>query len=164
MTVSPPTRFSHSPLPATAALIVCDAAATWSVAWRRELGPVCPLIEVPTLAQAGTALAEYPHGALALAWREQAAPAQIEFLARMQHQLPHVLGIAMLQAADHAWELLLREAGVRWVLYTQRDVLAAAPLVQKHFARAPQPKLSLRERVWRQLPWDAVRDNATEHP
>jgi hypothetical protein len=148
-----PTMTEH--FVSTAGVVVCEKAGLWAAAWRRELSPLISLVETRFPDDAWRQLEVWPQGVLALEIRPQSAPQMVAMLTRAQTELPQVLCVAHLPETMADWELLVREAGAAAVVFTPRRLASAADLAERHLARAPRPQLSLREQVWRQLPWNA---------
>lgn len=151
-----PSKQPAEPLPATAGLVVCESTGGWGAAWRRELTAGVPIVETRHLDAAVAELERFPHGVFAFELREQVAPQLIALLARLQTHRPDVLCVAHVVTGLRHWEMLLREAGAKMVLRRPLEVVSAAAAVEMHLARAPQPPLTMRERVWRRLPWSAA--------
>ncbi|HTN74087.1 MAG TPA: hypothetical protein VL096_02525 [Pirellulaceae bacterium] len=139
--------------PPTAGLVVCEKSGQWAQAWRRELGSGTRVVEARFVDDAWQQLQRFPHGALAMELRAEQSPQLVALLARVQAERPHVLCVAHLTSESPAWELLLREAGALAIIASPRRMATAVTMLHKHLARAPQPNLSFREAIWRQLPW-----------
>jgi hypothetical protein len=148
-------------LPDTALVVLCERAPRYAIAIRRLL-PDVKVLETRHLDDATAALQVSPDALLVLDVEARKAPQTIAFLAQLQGELPRVRTIAGIPCASVPWELLLREAGAAYVLTTPRKLNSLAPWMRAHLARAPQPQISLRERVWQRLPWPEASRAALE--
>ncbi len=137
----------------TAGLVVWESDARWSSFWRRELGSTVPVRQVQQADATWEALPSLRHGVLAVVLSTNHAPQMISLLARVQQELPTVLCVVHLAAELAAWEMLVREAGAKFVIHTPWQLAAESSQIVRHLARAPQPSVPLREELAGRLPW-----------
>lgn len=146
------------------AIIVCEAAPRWSLAVRRWL-PEQKLKETRSLHDATSACETAPFSALVLEVTPRSAPQVVSTLVRLRLDLPHVQVVACAEWSSTNWALLLQEAGAAVVLRSPRQLLAVAPWLERHLARAPKATQSWHERLWSRLPWPEVgADQASDEP
>lgn len=150
-----------------ARLIVCEKTGRWAVGLRREFAHVAPacragvvpatlpprVYETRSLADCFVELAASPASLLVL----EATETNLENLARrvleIGRRFPLAAAIVCGERAMSPYEWLLREAGAVHTIFSPRELTPAARLAMRHLANAPEPALSLRERVWNRLPW-----------
>jgi hypothetical protein len=153
----------ESPLPSlpptyddtVAKLLVCERAAHWAVALRRELRGIggIQVEETRSLAECWRVLAAAPASFVVV----EATPVNLEGLlrrlARRERQFPAamVAVVAERRLSDHEW--LLREAGAVHFACSTRGSRQLAVVALWHLARAPVVEKPLTEQLWARLPW-----------
>jgi len=136
-------------------LIFCERTGMWALAWRKSLRATSVrLIETRSPAECLERLAETPAAAVSLEWRAENAESTCEILVRCNDEFPAALAIVTADRGLADAEALAREAGAAWFVTSTRQLPALAAVVCRHLARQPLAALSLRERIWGQLPWD----------
>ncbi len=75
-------------------------------------------------------------------------------LVRCDDEFPAALAIVTADRGLVAVEGLAREAGAAWFVSSIRQLPTLVAVIERHFVQQPQPAASVRERIWKQLPWD----------
>jgi hypothetical protein len=154
-------EFARTTLPDTALVVVCERAPRYAIAVRRLL-PEAKVVEARHLDDATAALQAAPHALGVLEVEARRAPQAIALLAQLQVEWPPVRIIAGIARSNHRWELLLREAGAAFVVTTPRRLEPLAGWMRAHLLNSPEPPTTLRERIWRKLPWATAATNSPE--
>lgn len=153
MSLRPSDRLTAtSPLGPSAAIVVLERVPRWSLV-ARQLFAGAKLTGLRSLEDVLPTVQMAPHAVLLLEVPRERAPQIVSLLVRLQTEFPHVMPIACVASVSPSWELLLREAGAALVLRSPQRLRQIAPWLRRHLLQAPQPKLSLREHLWSQLPW-----------
>lgn len=157
--------------------IILERTGRWARAWRLELArhaiasggaagsarrskatpsreqDVARLIETRSLPETLDALRDAPHSFLALELTERNPDGIRHLLTSVDEQYPRARACVLLEESMHSYEWLARELGAIHVVDSTRRL---APLVEaaiRHVSRAPRPRGSIRQRIWRNLPW-----------
>lgn len=136
-----------------ASVIVCERSGDWALALKREPAFAgIALRQTRSLRQCQELLAEAAEcfviaelagdPALLLAWAMQLA-----------RERPAVRLAVVADRSLAEYEEAVREAGVVLFLTSPRELHRIAPAVRNYFRRFPPPQRSLREEIWRRLPW-----------
>jgi hypothetical protein len=145
--------------PDNATMVVCERAPRYAIALRR-LFPGVKLIETRHLEEAAAALLAAPEALLVIDVEARKTPQAVALLSELQAEQRQVRTIAGVAQVTPQWELLLREAGASLVISSPRSLERFQPWMRRHLARTTEPKLTLRERVWRRLPWPTAGSGA----
>lgn len=66
---------------------------------------------------------------------------------------PAARAVAVIDDQTAAARMALREAGAIHVVQEMQELEAVAEMALTHFARLPEPALTLKEEIWESLPW-----------
>ncbi len=115
------------------ALILCEAAPRWSVAWRRALRNTAPVqvIETRSLVQCAEALAAQPRSLVGIDVSTDSLPRVLMLLARLHRNFPAAAFLALADRKLRAAEPFLRDAGAFHVIYSCREVPLAVRFVRR---------------------------------
>jgi DNA-binding response OmpR family regulator len=141
-----------------ARVIVCEKTGQWAVALRRLLSPAGHRVyETRSWAECWDELARSPASLLALELTPHNDEALLKRLFDLTRRFPQARAIVVGERGLERYEWAVREAGATHAVFAPRRLAAAARLIERHLALAPQPLLTLRETVWRRLPWSGRR-------
>ena len=142
-----------------ARVIVCEKTGQWAVALRRLLSPAGHRVyETRSWAECWDELARSPASLLALELTPHNGEALLKRLVELAQRFPQARAIVVGERGLERYEWALREAGATHAVFaSQRLAAAAARLIERHLALAPQPRLTLRETIGRRLPWSGRR-------
>ncbi|MCI0361599.1 MAG: hypothetical protein L0211_24210 [Planctomycetaceae bacterium] len=135
-------------------LIVCEKSGRWAVAFRRALtDEVQRISEVRSIFGCESMLEEHRTSIVAVEVTTANLDGVIAAIPSWLRRFPHCRVLALTEAELASAETLLREAGAVAVLKSTRDASAAARLVERHFAAAPEIDLPLAQAIAAGLPW-----------
>ncbi len=83
---------------------------------------------------------------------ENAGPV-FKLLANLERDYPTARAIIVAARSMNEYEFLARELGAIHFTTSPRQMMPVAGVVERHFARIPQPQLSVTERIRATLPW-----------
>lgn len=142
-----------------ARVIVCEKTGQWAVALRRWLAPLGHRVyETRSWAACWDELARSPASLLALELLPQNDETLLKRLVELTRCFPQARALVVGERGLERYEWAVREAGATHVVFGPQRLSAAARLIARHLALAPQPQLTLRETVWRRLPWSGRRN------
>jgi hypothetical protein len=145
-----------------ARLIVCERTSRWAVAFRRALGRRMDLIcETRSMAQCEREVTAARHCVIALEVTQANYETALAAVARWSRSFPEARVIALLEDDCHELALALREAGAIAVLESRRQAAGVARLALRHLALAPPEEFSMRQAIYRRLPWAAWASQAS---
>ena len=141
-----------------ARVIVCEKTGRWAVALRRLLSPAGHRVyETRSWAECWDELARSPASLLALELTPHNDEALLKRLFDLTRRFPQARAIVVGERELEHYEWAVREAGATHAVFASRRLAAAARLIERHLAFAPQPLLTLHETIWRRLPWSGRR-------
>lgn len=157
MTTTHPTPPDPRPLPegaSPARLVVCERSGRWAVALRQALGPAAgDLTETRSVSDAWDLLARCPASFVVAELDSATADLLLARLAWLQRDFP-LARVAIVAARSwRRYEWLLRAAGAIDFVVSPRAIAPLAQAITRHLRHAPQPRLSLTDRIWTELPW-----------
>jgi hypothetical protein len=138
----------------SARIIVCEKTGQWAIALRRLLAPGGHRVqETRSWPACWAELARHPASLLVVELTAQNAELVLERLTDLPRRFRHARAVVVGDRDLARYEWAVRSAGATHAVFTPRELPPAARLIARHLALAPQPELSLREAVWRRLPW-----------
>jgi hypothetical protein len=141
-----------------ARIVVCEKTGHWAVALRRLLAPVgYRVYQTPSWEDCWDELQRRPASAVALELTPQNDALVLERLLRLSRQFPLACRVVLGDSGLARYEWAVRAAGAVHAVFAPRGLPAAARLIERHLAQAPEPELSFREAIWRRLPWPRTR-------
>jgi hypothetical protein len=148
-----------------ARVIVCEKTGAWAIALRRLLsGGGCRVYETRSWTECWGELERSPASVVVLELTTQNHERVLKRLLNMAHRFPQSRAMVCGARGLEGYEWALREAGAVQVVFAPRRLAGAARIIERHLMLAPQPELTLRESVWRRLPWSPERVNDGRTP
>ena len=142
-----------------ARVIVCEKTGRWASALRRVLSRAGTRVwETRSLAECWEELARSPASLLALELTPHNDEALLRRLLDLTRRFPAARAIVLGERGLERYGWAVREAGAAHAVFATRHLPAAARLIERHLARAPQPPGTLRAAVWQRLPWRGERN------
>jgi len=157
MNTGVPTRRDPRPLPegaAPARLIVCERSGSWAVALRRALAEADPdLQETRSVPDAWDLLARSPASFVVAELNSATIDLLLARMAWLERDFP-LARVAIVAARSwQRYQWLMRAAGAIDFVVSPRALAPLAQAIARHLRHSPQPRLSLAERIWEELPW-----------
>ncbi len=138
----------------SARIIVCEKTGQWAIALRRLLARSGHRVhETRSWPECWAELERHPASLLVVEMTAQTVELMLARLTDLPHRFRHARMVVVGDRDLARYEWAVRTAGAAHAVFTPRQLPAAARLIACHLALAPQPELSLREAVWRRLPW-----------
>ena len=142
-------------------LIVCERTGDWALALRRALAaiPDAPvrLYETRSPEECRAALADFSAAVVAIELTAANVGAVTELLTTLDRRSPRFVTVVLLATTVEIDDAPLRECGAAHVARSVVEAPALAEIARRHLARQDDadgsPRLSLREQIWRRLPW-----------
>lgn len=138
-------------------LIVCERDGHWARHLRGELSSSGMRVhETRSLQECWRMLPASPAALLVVEVSLAEASPLLIVLARLGRDYPAARLVAVADdRLDWAkWAML--EAGAAWFCSSPRRLAEVAEIARRHLAQAPRPRLSLDQKIWAGLPWNAA--------
>ncbi len=140
-----------------ARVVVCEKGNQWAVALRRALRPTgYRVVETRSLEECWQELSGRPASFVALELVSGNAEAVIRRLLDLGRRFRHAKAVVLAGRGLESYEWVMREAGAIHVLFSSRDLSAAARLVNQYMQGVSEPAVGFHEAVWQELPWAGV--------
>jgi len=137
----------------SAACVVCGPDMQWVAHLQAKLGVRISVHWSQDLAGCRRILDGYPASVLVLQVEHMTFESLIEFLGWLPQQFPDARAIAVVPRDARGLEWLMREAGAVHVVHSIRGLQGVADIAARQIDRAPRLELTLRQQVFRSLPW-----------
>ena len=137
-----------------ARIIVCEKTGKWAGALRRQLSPAGRCVcETRSWPECWDEVAHSPASFLALELTSSNAEPLLRRLVDLTRHFPQARAMVVGEPGRERYEWAVREAGAIHAVFAVAQLAAAVRLIERHLALVPQPQLTLRETIWRRLPW-----------
>ncbi|HEX3656607.1 MAG TPA: hypothetical protein VHV55_12400 [Pirellulales bacterium] len=140
-------------------LIICEQSGQWAAAWRRAARAShwdIRLREARSLDACRQVLADARAGFVLVELTGDSAVAVLEFLDRLACDYPDARAAVLAQRGNEVYELLARELGAIHFIDSPRRLAPLVDVVGRYLASQPLPEESLRQQIWRRLPWKSA--------
>lgn len=135
-------------------MIVCERDGGWAVALRRDLArPEVRVHETRSVDECWEMLTRWPASFVVVELTRANAAALVERMAWRERDFPLARVAVVADRALGSCERLMREAGAVHFTVSPRRLRPLGCLAMRHLDAAPDPQLSLTERIWARLPW-----------
>ncbi len=140
--------------------LICERTGLWANALRSGWPADGPrIVETRSWSDLLRELTEAPESAVCL---EVAGVAPDEFARRLttlHRDFPAARALVLSDEVTAGWEWLWRDCGAIEVARSPRDTAAATRIATRHCRRGASEDRTLREQLWRRLPWpEAARE------
>ncbi|HEY5314056.1 MAG TPA: hypothetical protein VIK18_16110 [Pirellulales bacterium] len=145
-------------------LIICEQSGQWAAAWRRAARGSrwdIPLREARSLDACRQVLADARAGFVLVELTGDNAVGVLEFQDRLGCEYPAVRAAVLAQRGNEAYEPLARELGAIHFIDSPRRLAPLVDAVGRYLASQPLPEESLRQQIWRRLPWKSAATAST---
>jgi len=139
-----------------ASLIVCERTSHWASVWRQALeaaGVTFSLINTRNLSACEAALREAPASLVAIELTPSSIVGLGHFAAEVMRCHPLARWVAMAERGLVDCQWTVREMGAVSFAFSVSELPRLTGLVQRHSKRLPEPRRSIRDRMWARLPW-----------
>ena len=142
--------------------LICERSGIWATALRALWPPNGPrIVETRSWSDLLQALVEAPESLVCLEATEATPDEVVRRLALLHRDFPDARAIVLAIAPAVECETLWRECGAIEVASSPRDLTAATRLAARHCWRGTEREQTLRDELWRRIPWADAAATAT---